>query len=118
MITVTPSATIALKDTGISPNPNPVPFAGAGVTCPKGTIAQDVGLAAASSNVPIPAPTGVTTFKILAIYPSTAADLIVTVGGQNFPVPVNQPFFVYNRLVADVSVSSVLGGKFVCVVGG
>jgi len=118
MRSITPSATLALKDTSLSPNPNPVPFAGVLVTCPLGAMSQDVDLAAASTAVALPFPIGVTTAKVLAIFPKTVPDLVVTVDGVEHEVPLQQPFFLYNVAAADVSVTSVLGGKLTSVVGG
>lgn len=122
MITVTPAATLAIKDASISPNPNPVPFAGTTISCPVGALSQDVTLAAATVDAALPFPSGVTTAKILAIYAQTVPDLIVKVlnGADEveLEVPVNQPLFLYNVAAADVSISSVLGGKLTAVVGG
>lgn len=118
MITITPAATLAIKDAGISPNPNPVPFAGCSISCPIGALSQDVTLAAETEDAALPFPSGVTTAKILAIYAARITDLIVTYDGTDHAVPVNQPFFLYNVAAADIVISSVLGGKLTCVVGG
>lgn len=118
MITITPAATVAVKDSAISPNPNPIQFGGVTVNCPVGAMSQDVILAAASANVPLTFPVGVPTAAILAIYASGAADLIVKVSGQALTVPINQPLFLYSVAAANISVSSVLGGKITYVVGG
>ena len=118
MITITPAATVALRDTGITPNPNPVPFGGLAVSCPTGANVQDVILAAISVNVALPFPIGLTTAAIIGIFASEAADLIVTVSGVDFSVPLEQPFFLYDVAAADISFSSVLGGKITYLVGG
>lgn len=118
MITITPAATLAVKDSAISPNPNPVPFPGCGVSCPVGALSQDVKLAAATVAAALPFPIGVTTAKVLALFTASVADLVVTVDGTDLEVPVNQPFFLYNVAAADVAVSSVLGGNLTYVVGG
>lgn len=118
MTTITPAATIAIKDSGISPNPNPVPFAGCAIKCPVGALAQDVELPENTVNAALPFPSGVTTAKVLAIYAAHVHDLVVTVDGTELDVPIQQPLFLYNVAAADVSVSSVLGGKFTMVVGG
>lgn len=118
MTTIVPAATIALKDTTLSPNPNPVQFAGCGVKCPTGALAQDVKLAAATVAAALPFPVGVTTAKVIAIFPANISDLIVTYDGTDLEVPIQQPLFLYNVAAADLSVSSVLGGKLTYVVGG
>ena len=118
MITVTPGSTVALKDTGLSPNPNPVPFGGIAVDCPVGALSQDVTLPASTADEALPFPVGVTTAAILAIYAVTTADLVVTVGTQDLTVPLGQPLFLYDVAAADIAVSSVLGGKLTYVVGG
>lgn len=118
MITVTPAATLAIRDSSISPNPNPVPFAGVAVSCPKGALAVDVELAAATAGAALPFPPGVTTATVLAIFAASTADLIVTVDGTDLEVPVQQPLFLYNVLAADIEVSTILGGKITVVVGG
>lgn len=121
-IQITPAATIAIKDSGISPNPNPIPLAACSISCPIGALSQDVVLPAATSNAPVPFPSGVTTAKIIALYTATVTDLVVkiTISAQvvNLPVPVNQPLFLYNLTSAQIAISSVLGGKLTCVVGG
>lgn len=118
MITIIPAATLAIKDSSISPNPNPVPFAGSGVVCDVGALSQDVLLPAATSNAALPFPSGVTTAKVLAIFAASVADLIVKVGVISLEVPLEQPLFLYNVAAADISVSSALGGKLTMVVGG
>lgn len=122
MTTITPAATLAIFDASISPNPNPVPFAGSGVTCPIGALSQDVTLAAATSLAALPFPSGVTTAKILAIYAQRITDLVVTltISAQTIAleVPVNQPLFLYNVTSAQIRISSVLGGKLTTVIGG
>ncbi|MES2155471.1 MAG: hypothetical protein V4510_10085 [bacterium] len=118
MTTITPAATLSLKDTSLSPNPNPVPFAGVGVVCPVGALAQDVVLPAATAGASLPFPSGVTTGKIVALYAATLADLIVTYKGQTHAVPLGQPFFLYNALASDITISTAIGGKLTCVVGG
>ncbi len=118
MITITPAATLAIKDSGLTPNPNPIPFAGASISCPGGAMAQDVTLAAATSAAALPFPIGVATAKVLAIYAARVTDLIVTFDGTDHEVPSGQPLFLYNVAAVDVSVSSVLGGKLTYVVGG
>jgi hypothetical protein len=118
MTTITPAATLALKDTTLSPNPNPVTFAGQPVDCPVGAMIQDVTLPASTSEEAIPYPFGVTTAAILAICPVTITDLIVTLNAEDLSVPLGQPLFLYGVAAADVSVSSVLGGKVTFAVGG
>lgn len=118
MTTITPAATLAIKDSGISPNPNPVPFAGSAIKCPVGALSQDVELAEDTSAAALPFPTGVTTAKVLAIYAANISDLVVTVSGVDLSVPVEQPLFLYNVAAVNVSVSSVLGGKLTMVAGG
>lgn len=118
MISVVIQASLALKDSAISANPNPLPIVGTFVTCPAGALAQDTVLAAASSNVALPFPVGVTTAAVLVIVAQTTADLIVKVSGQALTVPIGQPLFLYSVAASAVSVSSVLGGKITVVVGG
>lgn len=118
MITVTPAATIALKDSGLSPNPNPVPFGGLAVNCPKGALVQDVVLVANSSDVTLTFPVGVTTAAVLAILAADVSDLVVTNDGVDLTVPLGQPLLLYSVAAADISVSSVKGGKVTYVVGG
>lgn len=122
MTTITPAATLAIKDTTLSPNPNPVPFAGSALSCAIGALAQDVVLPAATSAAALPFPSGVTTAKVIALYAATTTDLIVTVtiSAQSvaLPVPVNQPLFLYNLTAAQVRIASVLGGRITVVVGG
>ena len=118
MITITPAATLAIKDSSLSQHPNPVPFAGTGVICPTGALAQDVILPAATVAATIPFPLGVTTAKVLAIFPATATDLVVTYKGDAHAVPLQQPFFLYDAAAADLSISTALGGKVSIVVGG
>lgn len=121
-VQITPAATVAIKDSGITPNPNPVPFAGSALSCNIGALSQDVVLAAATSNASLPFPSGVTTAKIIALCAATVTDLVVTVtiSGQsvNLALPVNQPIFLYNLTSAQIKISSVLGGKLTCVLGG
>lgn len=122
MISITPAATLALKDTSLTPNPNPVAFAGAAIACPVGALSQDVVLPAATSAAALPFPSGVTTAKVLALYPASIVDLVVTitVGSDSIDLDVlaGQPLFLYNVAAASISVSSVLGGKLSVVVGG
>lgn len=118
MITITPAATIAIKDSGISPNPNPVPFAGIPINCPAGAMAQDVLLAANTAAAPLPFPLALATAAFLAIYAATTTDLIVTVDGTDLNVPLEQPLFLYGVAAADISVSTVKGGKITYLVGG
>lgn len=117
-ITVTPGATISSKDSGISADPNEIPFGGSAIKCPAGVMAQDVVLAAASSNVALTFPVGLSTAAFLAINAVNISDLIVKVSGQSLTVPIGQPLFLYNVAASAISVSSVLGGKIAYVVGG
>lgn len=118
MTSITPTAAVALKDAGVSANPNPVPFGGLAVKCPVGALAADVVLAAATSERALPFPVGVTTAAFLAVLAVDVADLVVSYGAQDLAVPLGQPLFLYGAAAADVSVSSVLGGKIAYVVGG
>ena len=118
MISITPAATIAIFDSELSPDPNPVDFGGVCVECPIGQSGQDVNLSPGASGVSLPFPIGLTTAAILAIRSFDTPDLIVTVDGVDHDVPIGQPFFLYNVAGASVTVGSVLGGKVTFVVGG
>ncbi len=117
MISITPAVTIALKDSGLSPNPNPVPFGGALIQCETGALVQDVTLPESSEDVELTFPVGVTTAAILAIYAATATDLVVTNDGVELAVPLGQTLFLYDVAAADITVDSALGGKLTYVVG-
>lgn len=118
MITIKTDVVVSAKDANLSPNPSPIAFGGGNVLCPAGVLAQEVSLAAASVNVALPFPIGVTTAKLLVIVALNIVDLIVNYGAESLTVPAGQPLFLYDVLAADVSVSSVLGGKIAYGVGG
>ena len=110
---------LAIQDTAISPNANPLPAVGTWVSAPNGTQASDIVLAAASSNVAIPFPIGVTTAAVLVIVAENIADLIVKIGGVAMPVlPAGQPLILYGYTASALSLSSVLGGHVTILVGG
>lgn len=117
-MTITPLLTVAVKNSGISPNPNPIPYGGLPVNCPGGHVSEDVVLPAATSNAQLPFPAGVTTAAILIIQALTTTDLVVTYKGQTMSVPVGQPVIFYGVTQSNVTVSTTLGGEILCTVGG
>lgn len=118
MISIGVQAALSIKDSGISANPNPLQPVGTFVACPTGALAQDVQLAAASSNVALPFPVGLATAAVVVVVAATTADLVVKVSGQALTVPIGQPLFLYGVAASAVSVSTVLGGKITVLVGG
>lgn len=115
---ITPSAAISIKDSEISPNPNPIPLPGTAIACPTGTLVQEMTLPAATSNISLPFPAGVTTAAIIIFYPVLCPDLVVTFGGQVVAVPIGCPFFLYAIAGDEFVISSVKGGKILYSVGG
>lgn len=93
---------------------------GLGFPCPTGVLSQVTTLAAASSNVPLTFPTGVTTAAVIYIAAITTTDLIVKVGATpvSLTVPAKQFIVLYSLTSAVVSLSTVLGGDVQYAVGG
>ena len=122
MITITPTAQLSVIDSSTTPSTNlPVTPGGLAVICPTGALIQDVDLAPATVDAAPAFPIGVTTAKVVYILPVTVADLIVSVGvagAADLEVPLGQPLVLYNVPVAQLLVSSALGGKIQYAVGG
>lgn len=117
-VTITPKLTVAVQDSGITADPNPMDFGGEDILCATGALAEDVALAAGASAVAVPLPAGVTTAAVLIVRPTTIADLVVAFKGQTMSVPVGQPAAFYGVAAGDVTLSSALGGQVTALVGG
>lgn len=118
MIKVRSEVAVFVADTNLSPFPKPALAACAETVCATGALGQDVTLPAATANAPLPFPNGVATAAVLVVVAVLASDLVVKVSGQALDVPAGQTLFLYNVAAANVSVSTVLGGKITMVVGG
>lgn len=122
MITITPTAQLSVIDSSTTPSTNlPVTPGGLAVVCPTGALIQDVTLAASTVDAAPAFPIGVTTAKVVYILPVTVTDLVVSVGvagAADLQVPLGQPLILYNVAVAQLLVSSALGGKIQYAVGG
>lgn len=121
-IQVTPAASLSAQDSALQQVPSAIDYPGAALSCSTGLLAQDVVLAASTSNQQLPFPIGLTTAKVIAIYAVGLSDLVVTVGDGSttttIEVPKGQPLLLYNKTASQVKLASVLGGKLACVVGG
>lgn len=115
-----PMVSLGAQDTTISPNPYEVmPLQANPIDCAVGVAKETSVLPAASSNVSLPFPIGLTVSKVLAIFAVSTTDLVVKYQGVPLPpVPMGQALFLYGAAYADVNVSTVKGGKIVYVVGG
>ncbi len=122
MITITPTAQLSVVDSSTNPSTNlPVASGGATIQCPTGALIQDVDLAASTVDAAPAFPIGVTVAKAVYILPVTVTDLIVSVGvagAADLAVPLGQPLILYNVAVAELLISSALGGKIQVTIGG
>lgn len=122
MITITPTAQLSVVDSSTTPSTAlPVTPGGLAVICPTGALIQDVALAASTVDAAPAFPIGVTTAKVVYILPVTVTDLIVSVGvagAADLSVPLGQPLILYNVAIAQLLISSALGGKIQYAIGG
>jgi hypothetical protein len=120
MITITPSAQLAIADSSLLPSSvGAVSPAGAPIICQNGWLVQDSILAPGSSGIALAFPLGVTTAQVIYLLPLTATDLMVNLGAPSpLPLPMGQPMFLYGLTSIQISLSSVLGGKIQYGIGG
>lgn len=99
---------------------NPLQTGNLPLYCPNGSLDQDATLPAATSSLALAFPVGVTTAVFIYISAITTTDLIINIGTSPFPVsvPLGQGMLLYGLTSAQVSISSVLGGKIQYSVGG
>lgn len=119
-VNATPAVQVLVVDPAVTLTPSPLQSGGTPLYCANGAVNQDATLPAATSLLPLAFPVGVTTAVYIFVASVTATDLKVNVGSSPFPVPIplGQGITLYGLTSAQVSVSSVLGGKIQYSVGG
>lgn len=119
MVTVTPALQIGLVDPATVAQS--AQAGGQGLPCLIGSVLQEAVLAAHSSGVALPFPIGVSTAVVIFISAVAATDLVVNIGSGSpiaMSIPAYQGTFLYGLTSAQISVSSVLGGKIQYAIGG
>lgn len=122
MVNAIPGIQINTIDLSTHPQNNIIAqTGGVGLSCPNGVMMQDIALAAASSNVPVQFPIGVTSAVFIFIAAITATDLIVKVGSGtpvSLSLPQYQGMMLYGISSSAITFSSVKGGTVQYAIGG
>lgn len=123
MVNAFPAIQLNTIDLAVSPQTNIMAqVGGIGLTCQNGVVLQDIILAAASTNVALLFPTGISTAVFIYISSITTSDLVVKVGSGSPvalpPIPYKQGMLLYGLTSAQISLNTVLGGQVQYAIGG
>ena len=121
-VTATPALQINVVDPSTNPT-DPIALQACGVAlyCAGGAKSELPTLPAATANLPLPFPIGITTAVYIFIGAITCTDLIVKVGSGSpvaLSVPLGQGVFFYGLTSSQITISSALGGQIQYSIGG